>query len=142
MKILLAVDGSKASLEAVDSLVAHAGWYREKPSIELLTVRPPVPKLPNMGKVISKAQIQQFYQEDGEACLVMARKKLELAKIPYEARILVGEVAQTIVKHAKDTGCDLIYIGTRGMSALGKMLLGSTASKVIHISTLPVLLVK
>ena len=38
MKILLAVDGSKYSLDAVDSLIEHAGWYREKPQVELLTV--------------------------------------------------------------------------------------------------------
>jgi nucleotide-binding universal stress UspA family protein len=142
MKILLAVDGSKASLEAVDCLIGHAGWYREKPSVELLTVHLPVPKLPNMGKVVSKAQIQRYYQEEGEACLAMARKKLELAGIPYEARVLVGKVAETVVKHAKDTRCDLIYIGTRGMTELGKFLLGSTATKVLHISTVPVLLVK
>jgi nucleotide-binding universal stress UspA family protein len=142
MKILLAVDGSKASLDAVDCLIQHADWYREKPSVELLTVHLPVPKLPNLGKVVSKAQIQKFYQEDGEASLAMARKKLELARIPYEARILVGQVAETIVKHAKDKRCDLIYIGTRGMTQLGKLLLGSTATKVLHISTVPVLLVK
>ena len=142
MKILLAVDGSKGSLDAADSLVAHADWYREKPTVELLTVHLPVPKLPNMGKVISRAQIEKFYREDGEACLAMAKKKLELAKIPFEPRILVGQVAETIVKHAKETGCDLIFIGTRGMTELGKLLLGSTATKVLHISTIPVLLVK
>ena len=38
MKILLAVDSSKPSLDAVDCLVRHADWYREKPAIELLTV--------------------------------------------------------------------------------------------------------
>ena len=36
----------------------------------------------------------------------------------------------------------LCYIGTRGMSELGKALLGSTATKVLHISDVPVLLVK
>jgi nucleotide-binding universal stress UspA family protein len=92
--------------------------------------------------VISRAQIEKFYQEDGEVCLAMAKKKLEAAKIPYEPRILVGQVAETIVKHAKATGCDLIFIGTRGMTQLGKFLLGSTASKVLHIATVPVLLVK
>ena len=142
MKILLAVDGSKSSLNAVDRLVEQARWYREAPSVELLTVHLPVPKLPNMGKVISKAQIEKFYQEDGEAALAMAKKKLDLAKIPYQPRILVGQVAETIVKHAKSSGCDLIYIGTRGLTQLGGFLLGSTATKVLHISTLPVLLVK
>ena len=142
MKILLAVDGSKSSLNAVDRLVEQARWYREAPTIELLTVHLPVPKLPNMSKVISKAQIEKFYQEDGEAALAMARKKLDLAKVPYEARILVGQVAETIVKHAKASGCDLICIGTRGLTQLGGILLGSTATKLLHISTLPVLLVK
>ena len=39
MKILLAVDGSKYSLDAVDCLVDHADWYRESPAVELLTVQ-------------------------------------------------------------------------------------------------------
>jgi len=142
MKILLAVDGSKPSLDAVDCLIEHADWYREKPTVELLTVHLPVPKLPNMGKVVSKAQIQKYYDDEGEARLAAARKKLEGARIPYEARILVGQAADMIVKHARDARCDLIYIGTRGMSGLGKLLLGSTATKVLQISTVPVLLVK
>ena len=62
--------------------------------------------------------------------------------IAYQPRILVGQIAESIVKHAKDRRCDLIYIGTRGMSELGKALVGSTATKVLHISEIPVLLVK
>jgi nucleotide-binding universal stress UspA family protein len=46
------------------------------------------------------------------------------------------------VKHAKDKRCDLVYIGTRGMSGLGAALVGSTAMKVLHIAETPVLLVK
>jgi nucleotide-binding universal stress UspA family protein len=142
MKILLAVDGSKPSLDAVQCLIDHAGWYAEKPKVELLTVHLPVPKLPNMGKAVSKAQIQKYYDEEGEASLAMAKKRLDLSKIPYQARVLVGPVAETIVKHARDTRCDLIYVGTRGMTELGKALLGSTATKVLHISETPVLLVR
>ena len=54
MKILLAVDGSKYSLDAVNCLIEHADWYREKPDVELLTVHLPVPKLPNMSVVVGK----------------------------------------------------------------------------------------
>jgi nucleotide-binding universal stress UspA family protein len=71
-----------------------------------------------------------------------AKKKLDAAGIPYQARVLVGSVAETLVKHAREKRCELIYIGTRGMSALGKALVGSTATKVLHISDVPVLLVK
>jgi nucleotide-binding universal stress UspA family protein len=137
MKILIAVDGSKHCLAAVDSLIGHADWYREKPRIELVTVHLPVPAVG-----ASKAQAQKYYQEEGEAALAAAKKKLEAAKLPYQAHILVGSIAETIAKHAKDARCDLIYIGTRGMTAAANALLGSTATKVLHISPVPVLLVK
>ena len=142
MKILIAVDGSKPSLDAVQALVDHAHWYREAPKVELVTVHLPVPKLPGMGAAVGKGQIQKYYEEEGQAKLASARRKLDAARVPYEARVLVGPIAETIVKHAKDKRCDLIYIGTRGMSELGKALLGSTATKVLHISDVPVLLVK
>jgi nucleotide-binding universal stress UspA family protein len=71
-----------------------------------------------------------------------AKKKLDGAGIAYQARVLVGPVAETVVKHAKEKRCDLIYIGTRGMTAAANALLGSTATKVLHISTVPVLLAK
>lgn len=142
MRICLAVDGSKPSLDAVNLLIDHADWYREKPVVELVTVHLPVPKLPGMGAAVGKSQLAKYYEEEGQQQLAAARKKLDAAGIRYEARVLVGQVAEAIVKHAKSTRCDLTYIGTRGMSALGKALVGSTATKVLHISDLPVLLVK
>jgi nucleotide-binding universal stress UspA family protein len=142
MKILLAVDGSKYSLDAVDCLIEHADWYREKPSVELLTVHLPVPKLPRMNLVVGKNQIESYYREEGEAMLAVAKKKLDAAGIGYKANILVGLVAETIVAHAKRTRCDLIFIGTHGRTAAGNMLLGSVATKVMHIAATPVLLVR
>jgi nucleotide-binding universal stress UspA family protein len=142
MKILLAVDGSKCSLDAVQALVDHLGWYREAPQVELVTVHLPVPRLPGMGAAVGKNQLQKYYEEEGEKQLAAARRKLDAAGVPYTPRVLVGAVAETLVKHAKDTGCDLMYIGTRGHTELGKALVGSTATKVLHISDIPVLLVK
>ena len=138
MKILVAVDGSKASLKAVQLLIDHTDWFREAPQVELLAVHLPVPRVSRTNKT----QLERYYQEEGEGMLGAARKKLDGAGIAYEARVLVGPVAETVVKHAKEKRCDLIYIGTRGMSELGKVLVGSTASKVLHISDIPVLLVK
>jgi len=142
MKILIAVDGSKTSLGAVQSLVEHIGWYRGKPEVVVVTVHLPVPKLPRMGMAVGKTQIQKYYEQEGEARLAPARRKLEAAGIACETSVLVGPVAESIVKHAKDKRCDLIYIGTRGMTEIGKAMIGSTATKVLHISDIPVLLVK
>ena len=142
MKILLAVDGSKYSLDAVDCLIEHADWYREKPSVELLTVHLPVPKLPRMNLVVGKNQIERYYREEGEAMQAGAKKKLDAAGIRYNAIILVGQIAESIVAHAKKTRCELIFIGTHGRSATGKLLLGSIASKVTQLSPIPVQLVR
>ena len=142
MKILLAVDGSKPSLDAVDLLVRHAGQLSAKPQIELVTVHLPVPKLPRMGMAVGKEQLAKYYEEEGEANLAAARKRLDAAKMSYKSRVLVGPIAETIVKAAGDAKCDLICMGSRGMSELGKALLGSTATKVLNLASLPVLMVK
>jgi nucleotide-binding universal stress UspA family protein len=71
-----------------------------------------------------------------------SKGSLNAAGLAYRTRILVGPVAETLVRHAVDKRCDLILIGSRGMTEVGKALLGSTAAKVLHLSSLPVLLVK
>ncbi len=138
MKILVTVDGSKPSLKAVQLLIDHCDWYRERPEVELVTVHLPVPKVARLPK----EQLEKYYAEEGEGMLAAAKKKLDGAGIAYQARVLVGPVAETIVKHAKDKRCDFIYIGTRGMSGLSAVLVGSIALKVLHIAETPVLLVK
>jgi nucleotide-binding universal stress UspA family protein len=136
MKILLAVDGSAHSLDAVKCLIDHADWYREKPQVELVTVHRPVPKLPRMGIAVGKAQIERYYEEEGEQALAEAKKLLERAGLRYEPRILVGDPADMIIKQAKKAGCDLICVGTPAK------WIGSTANKVMNLSAVPVLLVK
>ena len=138
MKILVAVDGSKPSLKAVQVLIHHCHWYRESPQVELVTVHLPVPRVAKLPK----GQLERYYLEEGQAMLAAAKKKLDAAGVQYTPHVLVGPVAEAIVKYAKDKRCDLIYIGSRGMSEIGKALVGSTATKVLHISDVPVLLVK
>ena len=142
MKILIAVDGSKHALAAVQCVIDHADWYRGKPSVELLTVHRPVPSFHGMSVVVGKAQLERYYHDEGAAALSAAQKKLAAAGITYVPRILVGPVAERIVAHARRAKCNLICIGSRGMGDLGKALLGSTATKVLNVSDLPVLLVK
>ena len=136
MKILLAVDGTAHSLDAVKCVIDHADWYREKPEVELVTVHRPVPKLPRMGIAVGKAQIERYYQEEGEQALAEAKKLLERAGLRYEPRTLVGDPAEVIVKHAKQSGADVICVGTPSK------WIGSTANKVMNLSEVPVLLVK
>lgn len=138
MKILLAVDGSRASLDAVRNVIDHVGEFRETPAIELVTVHRPLPRMRGAGK----SQVARYYQEEGEKALAEAKKLLDKAAIPYRAQVLVGEPAESIVRQCQKARCDIVALGAKGRSALGDMLLGSTASKVLHLSDTPVLLIK
>lgn len=142
MKILVAVDGSKASLDALKNVLDHADQYRERPAIELVTVHRPVPRVGGIGAGVGKAQLDRYYQEEGEQTLADAKKLLERAGFAYQAYVLVGDPAEMIVKHCQKSRCDLVAVGAKGRSTIGKMLLGSTATKVLQLSDTPVLLIK
>ena len=56
--------------------------------------------------------------------------------------IEVGDPAETIVQYAREKNCDQILMGTQGMGSLSGFVMGSVASKVVHLSPVPVLLTK
>jgi len=142
VKIALAVDGSKRSLNAVKGFIRHADWYREKPRVELVFVNLPIPQLPGMSTVVGKKQVDNYYREEGEAALSDARKLLDADNIPHGDHILLGQIADSIIELAKSRKCELIVMGTHGRTEAGNILMGSVATRVLHQSPLPVLLVK
>jgi len=137
MKILLAVDGSKTSIDAVKFVIKHAHWFRERPQLEVVSAHAQisVPRFPGM-RGIGKAQMQQYYEDEGAKRLSEAKRLLDQAGVRYETRVLVGPIAETIVKHAAKTACDLIVVGAP------QAMIGSVSSKVMHLSEVPVLMVK
>ena len=142
MKILLPVDGSESAVRATRKLVDTLAWYREAPAIELCHVHLPVPRVPNMGTFVSHEMLQKYYGDESEALLAPSRRVLDDAGVAYQAVWLVGPIAETIVEHATKIGADMIFMGTRGMSALANVALGSVTTRVLHVAHLPVLLVR
>lgn len=141
-KILLAVDGSEGALRATRKLIEGAAAYTEPPEVELVTVRPPVPLVGGFqGVVVSGEMVDRYYREEGEKALAESKRALDQAGIGYFPHILVGDVAQALAEHAAKSRCGLIYMGTRGLTALAGMLLGSVATKVVHLAPVPVVLV-
>ena len=141
LKVLLPVDGSPSAVRATQKLVETLDWYKERPAIEVLTVHLPVPKVPNMGAVISKEMIQKYYDDECAAMLAPSRKLLDAASVAYAVRQLTGPIAETIVQQATQSGSHMIYMGTRGMSAMANMALGSVTTRVLHLSHIPILLI-
>lgn len=141
MKILLPVDGSACSLRAVDHLITHVGWFRDVPEIHLLHVHAPIP----IGRVqahIGKETLHAYYLEEGQEHLAAARKKLDAAGQVHTTHIHVGQPAEVIARVAGELACDLIVMGSHGSSGIVGLVMGSVASRVLHLAACPVLLVK
>jgi nucleotide-binding universal stress UspA family protein len=142
LKILLAVDGSKSAIHATQKLIESAGWFKEPLEIEVVTVHLPLPQVGGFaGSVVGQDSVDKYYSEEGGKALAPARKLLDAAGIHYVPHILVGEIAQSLVTHAEKTGCRMIYMGTRGMGAMANLVVGSVATKVLHLCHVPVVLV-
>ena len=141
LKLLLPVDGSETSIRDTEALIGMLAWYRERPAIELVAVHLPVPRLPNMRVVVSEEAIERYYAEETEAMIAPSRKALDAAGVTYTVQKLVGPIAETVVDHATRMRADMIVMGTRGMTALSSMVMGSVATKVLHLAHIPVLLI-
>lgn len=133
-RILVPVDGSEAALNALRHAMAVGT------DIEIINVQPKA-DMPALLLHMTQSNIDKVQQEHGESMLAGARKVLDEAGRPYRAHVLIGEPAAKIVRVAKSQGADLIVMGTRGMTAIGNLALGSTAAKVVHLSDVPVTLV-
>jgi len=142
LNLLVPVDGSESSSRAVDHLIRKHGWFKGGAEIHLLNVQHQIPYGDRVSSVIGQDKLDQYHQEEGMVALKNAMQKLDAAKLKYHYHIGVGDEADVICQYAKEKGCDQIFMGTRGLGSVSNLVLGSVATKVIHLSPVPVLLVK
>lgn len=141
MKILVAVDGSVKSLDAVAALVDRAAWFRDTPNMTLLHAHPAIPYKAAAGWAGHDA-VARYYAEESDAALEDAVKLLKARGAPFSVEKCVGDPADEIVRHAAAGKFDLIAMGTHGHTALANLVLGSVATKVLARSKVPVLFLK
>ena len=140
-RILLPVDGSEAALRAVDHVLKKVGLYKDPAEIHLLNVQLALRQ--GVTEFVSQKQLDSYHHDEGVKDLASARAKLDAAKVPYKFHIGVGEEPAAVIAHyARDKKCDQVVMGTRGLSSVAGILLGSVTIKVIHLVDVPVLLVK
>jgi len=137
-KILLPFDGSDQSRRAIDFLVTRVKGIGPV-EVVLLNVQA-TPEFRALA--LHRDVILGELREAGEAMLAEPRGRLAAAGIPCEERLEFGDVAQSIVKVAREKGCEQIIMGTHGRGAIAGLLLGSVATKVLHLTEVPVTFVK
>ncbi len=137
--MLIPLDGSDAALHAVDHVIETAKFYQGGVEVHLLNVQFPILS-GNVRTFVSADKIEEYYREEGMKALKDARQRLDAACIAFHVHIGVGSVAETILRYAKETGCDQICMARHGIGKVA--LLGSVAGKLLHASEIPVLFVR
>ena len=140
MKILLPIDGSELSLEAV-----HFAVRMLQDGLQGTAVLANVQEPANLYELLVSHDpdvIDRVSAEAGLHALQTAQAALDAAGVDYECEVAKGDPAPTIVEISQRFGCDLIVMGARGNSALRSAMMGSVSNEVLHASSVPVVIVK
>ena len=138
--ILVPIDGSKNSMRAIDYAVAQCEYGPTM--IHLLNVEPPLDDYGRVRAYISKQRHDTAMKARAEGIMRQAIRRAGSARAQCKTHVAIGDVAASIAAAARRLRCESIVMGTRGMSPLRNLFLGSVATKVIHLAKVPVTLVK
>ena len=131
--ILVPVDGSDAAWSALE----HALEYHEGDSITVLYVIHP---LKGDYVVENGTQVQR-----SERIADAARdryERAELERTPFAVDVQEGRPAHAIIEYAQDNDVDQIVMGSKGLSGVKRLLLGSVAETVVRRAEVPVNVVR
>jgi len=150
-KILVALDGSEPSNNALE----HAATIAKKFDAELILVavvqRMMIPIFPDEGFgaiPLSAAKDMAQYQDKMRVLyqnvLKEAEEKVkeEYPGVKTESILKEGRPSATIVEQAEKDDVDIIVLGSRGIGGYTGWILGSTSRRVVDSCTKPVLIVK
>jgi nucleotide-binding universal stress UspA family protein len=131
-KLLTAVDGSKYADKALEYAVQLAKNYNAK----LALIHVEEDKIIRIGG----PQVENCVGTVGECILKDAATKLE--GVTFDKKLEYGSPAEVIIKVAKKADVDIIVVGSRGLSSIGRFLLGSVSDDISMHARSSVLIVK
>lgn len=79
---------------------------------------------------------------EDKAYLEKVKSEFDSAGIPAEVELAFGDPSKEIVKWVRQKGCDLVAMSTHGHRLLADIFLGTTANRVQHQVSVPVLLLR
>jgi nucleotide-binding universal stress UspA family protein len=129
-KVLVPINAIGAQMKsAVDEAVSI---YRERPvEVHLLNVQTTVPGF--VAAYFKHSNLRLIQEEAGVEELAPAQAILKAAGVPSIVHIKVGRSAETIVRVAREIGCDRIVMGQAEHAGYGEKIFGTVASQVRHL---------
>ena len=137
--ILVPYDGSELASESLDKAIEFA---KLDPAIKItvLHVAAISPATIHTSASIYNQYKQAVLDEANETVKTVKAKVTEMATA-FEVLVRVGSPSKVILQEAKELNCDLIIMGSRGLSGF-KEFLGSVSHSITQQSPVPVLLMK
>jgi nucleotide-binding universal stress UspA family protein len=148
LRVGIAVDGSKYGRQAVKFVLRHAALFGATPQITLLHVASDFAGalMPDMAGIAlpaySEADLRKVQQQSCEAALAPARRLFAKAGVPAAEVCLTGAPGDELAAFARKKKLDVLVMGSHGYGAFKAAVLGSVASRVMALSTVPLLLVR
>lgn len=145
MRILVAIDDSECSNTVIDS-VLHSLWPADS-LFNVITVVEPLNIQYALSGALYFEAIAEAQRDFNDQRRKFLDEKAELLKKKFgdkkiASRIIDGDVVTSIIDEASEWDADLIIVGSHGRSGFQKLLLGSTADKVVSRSPCSVQIVK
>jgi nucleotide-binding universal stress UspA family protein len=140
MKILIPVDGSDLSLEAVRHSLGLIGQGL-RADLVLANVQRPA-SLYEIVVARDPEVIKDASEGAGAHLLEPAEALCRAAGVAYECAVVSGDPVSALCDLAQEYGCSAIVIGAHGRGAFASALLGSVSHALAHASPVPVTIVK
>ncbi len=144
-RILIPTDGSAISRKAVKQGVAFAksigatvvGFFSPEDYRAIMYTE----YMP--ATILSQEEFEAQAKKAAEKQLAQVQKAAEAADVRYESYWTISIAPwEAIIEAARKKKCDLIFMGSHGRTGLAGLVLGSTTTKVLTHSKLPVLVTR
>ena len=131
-KILVPTDGSDHARKAIEIASDIALKYAAMICL-LHVVSPPV--IFHEGAFPAMEEMLKLLEDDGKKIIEEAERETKKCGVKdVQSTVVQGDPASRIIEFAKAEGVDMVVIGSRGLTGMKGVLLGSVSHKVFHLA--------
>jgi nucleotide-binding universal stress UspA family protein len=127
MRLLLATDGSRCSLDAARSIALRP--WPEGSRLRVVAVAEPARALANPWAIPSAemARLDRASRQEAREAVEVTRGLLEKRGLPVSSAVLVGDPKSRLVEECRRWKADLLVVGSHGRHGIDRLLLGSVS---------------
>ena len=147
-RILVASDASEGALDAVEAAAELAAKYKaDLVALHAYEVPPFLAAMTggagiNGLECIDPSINDEWLKGTNETIRQRTTAILKAGDARFRYVEQLGHPARTIVRVAEEEQCDLIVVGSRGLSGISSLLMGSVSERVAHLAHCSVLIVR